>query len=546
MPTTDPSSLARSVTESQVPLASSILWNWMRHYYSHQGLCAWTGGDIPFHITNTPLLAREWAKTIFSLLRDFHRQGLLTPDHPIEVTELGPGTGRHAFFLLRELEKLEVDSKVFHPLGYRFVLKLAELGVKGIESLAAHPQLQPYIKRDRLRLSLFDITSQAFPLAWPTLTPEQDPSPNPVFIIANYVIDSLPYEVIRLKEGTSSLGLVSTQVRGLEPDLPPELSEHIELNFHFPAEPAHFSRADWNDVLGDHLSLEPTHLPFPTTAMTLLEHLRQWSTRAACLFVADKCFVESGQLTGLEEPELVPHGGSFSFNANTYTLGRLAERWGGLALHTTPRDGTLDLSHIIVSPPSSPLTDSWPELNRRIAELEDFHAVDRFRIGESIDAAITKPTLRMTIDLIRLSGNDPQVLYEVSDHVLRALDEEEADSESQAELRRLLGPCLDAFFPIGDEADLAFEVGRIAYRLEMYRLSERAFSTSLNLFGDDAPTHFNLGLGWYYEHRLEQAESAFRRALLADPNYKEAKTWLNKVAKTQTFLSEATADLAIL
>ena len=535
--------------EENVPLSSSILWTWMKQYYTEGGVAVWTGGDIPFHITNTPLLAAEWVKTIFALLRDFQRQGLLDPNYPIEIFELGPGTGRHAFYLLRELERAEEESCVLCPGGYKFTLQLAELGAKGLQTLSWHPQLQPYLASGRLRLSQFDIATDQRPKIWPELDGHGQSSPNPVFVVANYVLDSLPYDVVRYKAKTRCLGLATVAVKDLDDGQDPralaELGEKIDLKFSFPDQPVHFPRQDWNDVLDRYHTLEDTHLPFPSGAMTFLDRLRGWSQKASVLLVADKSFVDIDQLDSLEEPELVPHGGGFSFNANLHALGYLAEAWGGLAWHTSARDGTLDLSHLVIPGQGKSFREPFHEMAFRYRRLEEFHAVDRFRIKESVDEVVTRPNLRLSLDLLRLSGHDPQVFYEVSDHLLYGLDYEATDEESEAELRSVLGRCLDAIFPVGDDVDMAFEVGRVAYRLEVYSLSERAFKASLEQFGDDPKAHFNLGLGWYYQSRWTEAEEAFQRALDLDPNYSDANDWVKKTRRrAKNALSEAPPEQA--
>ena len=521
------------VVEKDVPLSRSVLWDWMKAYYQDGGVAVWTDGDIPFHITNTPLLAAEWGESIFVLIRDFHRMGLLNREHPIEIYEIGPGTGRHAYYLLRELERLEERSQIFHPEGYRFTLQLAELGAKGLKFLSKQPQLLPYLSTGRLRLSLFDISTDMRPKIWPeTPSSETKPSPNPVFVVANYVLDSLPYDLVRFYQDTVSLGCATVSVRGLQEGQKPseleDLGEKIELSFSYRADQMKTLAQEWRTVLSRYKGFVDTYFPFPTGSMKFLDRLRGWSETGAVLLVADKSFVNESQMRDLEEPELVPHGGGFSFNANLHALGWLAEEWGGLGWHTSARDGTLDLSHIIVPAVDAQFPQRFLEMGYRMKGLEAFHAVDRFRIKESVDEAIGRPSLRLSLDLLRLSGFDPQVFYELSDHILLGLDDEDVDEEAMLELESVLHRCLVAVFPVGEDVDMAFEIGRVAYRIENYELSHQAFELSLEQFGPDAKTYFNVGLGWYYRQKWEKAEQSFSQALMFDPEYEDADSWILK------------------
>ena len=152
-----------TVFEQGKVLSESLLWSWISDYYAKGGLAVWSDGDIPFHITNTPILGQSWARSVFTLCRDFHRFGVLDVDSPIEVYELGPGTGRHAFFLLKELNRLERLSKAFAGKELRFRVHLGELGMAGLESLSEHPNLKEAIKTGDLVLHQFDISNQETP-----------------------------------------------------------------------------------------------------------------------------------------------------------------------------------------------------------------------------------------------------------------------------------------------------------------------------------------------------------------------------------------------
>ncbi len=532
MATAESTGAPSRLIEEDVPFGGSILWTWMKQYYTEGGVAVWTGGDIPFHITNTPILAAEWADTVFTLLRDFSRQGLLNPEHPIDVYELGPGTGRHAYLLLRELERLEDETRVLHPNGFRLRLQLAELGAKGLQALKGHPQLQPYLDSDRLRLNQFDIGTEAIPRPWPEGETSWGVSPNPVFVIANYVLDSLPYDVVRYRGEERAIGHATVSVKGLTEDQEArslsDLGEKIDLTFSFPLEVAEFASDEWNQVLSHYDHFDDTHVPFPTGAMAFLERMRGWSEVACVLLAADKSFIEIDQLKGLEEPELVPHGGGFSFNANLHAMSCLVELWGGKAWNTSPRDGTMELSHLVFPATGQTFPQPFLEMEFRFRRLQSFHAVDRFRIKESVEEMVRRPRLRLSVDLLRLSGHDPQVLYELSDYLLIGLDQEDTEDETENELGSVLERCLDMVFPVGDDTDMAFEVGRVAYRLELYELAERAFLLSIAQFGEDPKALFNLGLGWYYRHRWEEAEGAFARALELDPEYDDAESWLKK------------------
>lgn len=532
------------LVEKGKTLDNSVLWDWIRHYYTQGGLEVWSEGDIPFHITNTPILAAEWARSILAFCRDFWTARQIDPNRPIEIFEFGPGTGRHAFLLLKELRRVESLTKAFCPQGLRFRLHLAELGQKGLDSLSKHENFQESLADGSLVLHLFDITSDEFPHHYypPGMTLAL-PSPNPVFVVTNYILDSLPHDVLKISEGKATLGHTLLEVQGLEEAQDPtslkDLGERIKLTFEFPEEPANYLDETWNVVVRHYERLGgETHVPFPTSALRLCQRCRRWSESATVFLVADKSFTTMAQLVELHAPELVPHGGGFSFNANLHALGFAAQRAGGKAHHTPSRDGTLDLSHVMF-PATDDAADLWDfhEVDYRLEELELFHAVDRFRTKESVDDLKAGYPLRLCLDLIRLTGFDPQIVYELSDHILEGLEKEEENlAELEEELAEVLPRVLPLIFPLPDDTDAAFEVGRIAYRIESYELARKAFHLSLQQYGEDARTYFNLGLIWYYRSCYELAIQEFERAIELKPSYSEAKKWLAKTREK----SEAT------
>lgn len=531
-----------SVIEEGMPLERSVLWSWIRHYYSQGGMAVWNDGDVPFHITNTPALAYDWAASIIAILRDLSNAGKVDPNQPIEVFELGPGVGRHAFYLFRELKRLEPLTRSFCGRALRFRLHLAELGESGLKSLSEHPNWKTPLAEGDLVLHSFDIDNDEWPEHYSgQLTEGLLPSKNPLFMVSNYLLDSLPHDVIRVDQSRVHRAKTTVTVEGLKPGVDPtsvkNLGERINLSFTYDDQEVRYTPKYWDELIDCHRSLTTeTYIPFPTSALRLLERARNWSEVATVLLAADKSFTSLHQMEDLDEPELVPHGGGFSFNANLHALGEFALRLGGFAHHTTPRDGTLDLSHLIL-PACETEGRSWEfiETELHLANLERFHAVDRFRIKEGLEEMAKTYSLRMCLDILRLAYFDPEIFYELSDSILVGLDDDVEEMEDlEMELAKALDRCHALIYPLCDDVDVTFEIGRIAYRLELYDKAHHAFSLSLLHYGEDARTRFNLGLTWYYRDQFELAKFEFEQALALDPDYKDARTWSKKSTKKMT------------
>ena len=65
-----------------------------KDFYCKAGLSAWTSGAVPYGISSTPFLAKEYAKMILSF-------------NASQIVELGCGQGKFAFHLLQECLRQE-------------------------------------------------------------------------------------------------------------------------------------------------------------------------------------------------------------------------------------------------------------------------------------------------------------------------------------------------------------------------------------------------------------------------------------------------------
>lgn len=91
-----------AMLEKDVPLSSSLIWNFQRNYYRKLGLSAWSLGEAantagakstPFHATSNVHIASTYAQLVFSSIVDRLSTGQLDIDAPVYIIELGAGHG---------------------------------------------------------------------------------------------------------------------------------------------------------------------------------------------------------------------------------------------------------------------------------------------------------------------------------------------------------------------------------------------------------------------------------------------------------------------
>ena len=128
-----------NILENDVPFSHSLLWDLQREYFQTAGVTAWSTHTVPLYVTNNPALARAYAAVVAVWLEDAR-----ATEAPPTIVELGAGSGRFTFLLLRQLELLFGEQP---PVPFRYVA--TDFAAQNVEFCREHPQLQ-VLSRARL------------------------------------------------------------------------------------------------------------------------------------------------------------------------------------------------------------------------------------------------------------------------------------------------------------------------------------------------------------------------------------------------------------
>src|ERR1041385_4675026 len=109
---------SRFPLEAPCRLSRSVLWRLQRRFFERRGVAAWSEGQVPHHATSNPYLARAYGRVVLGLLPDWHAR--LDPSQPLYIVELGAGSGRLAFHLLRGLDRMLAGSP-YQDVAVRYV-----------------------------------------------------------------------------------------------------------------------------------------------------------------------------------------------------------------------------------------------------------------------------------------------------------------------------------------------------------------------------------------------------------------------------------------
>ena len=95
----------RYILDADKPLSQSLLWQIQRAYFLQAGMKAWQEDVVPSAISSNPVMARTYSQILFGYLRDCFAAAErgeyeLDPRQPINIIELGAGSGRLAYHFL--------------------------------------------------------------------------------------------------------------------------------------------------------------------------------------------------------------------------------------------------------------------------------------------------------------------------------------------------------------------------------------------------------------------------------------------------------------
>ncbi len=522
---------AEHVLEQGQRLSDSVLWRLMRDFYDEVGVEAWALGVVPHSVTNNPRIARAAARVILGYLRDLCRAQdrrtadqppLLDPEQPLYIVELGAGAGRFGFYFLKALKGLR-GAEPARRLKICYVL--TDFTRRNLEFWSDHPQLRPFLDEGVLDFAVLDAEkAQEIRLEHSGALLSAQTLRNPLVVLGNYVFDTLTADAFQVRQGHLLESLVTVTAdspKSLECDRY-ELLDRLRVRYeHREAGDDYYDSADWNRILREYRqSLGDTGVSLPVGAFRCLENLLQVSGGRLLLLATDKSFNHLEQFNLLGDPEPVIHG-SFSLSVNFHALGRLCEIRGGLALHSSLRDSSLD--HVALL--QDPRLDSADELRLAFREaMDQTMPVDFLRLQMALDPWPDGRPLLLALEILRLSGWDPDVLFSLSSSLAEGLSQ--PDPTLHREFTEALERIWANYYHYTHQRDVAFEIARIFQCMSRFHEALRFYQSSLALFGEGPVTRYNMGLCYYGLGHLEAALDGFRQALEQAPDYSEARAWI--------------------
>ncbi len=498
--------------ETNVPLSHSVIWRLQHDYYVQRGLKAWTEDMVPSYITNNPLIAEIYAGIVAGFLEDcmgpaFREGKVLSPAYPLRVMELGAGTGKFSYLLLRKLTAL-LRARQIPTEIVRYCM--TDCSEALIAEWRANPGLNEFVENGILEFQQLQIdTETAIPPDWGC---------GPLVVIANYVFDSLPQDAFMISNGQISESTITTSAVAGNASL-----SGLQLSFNTAAVPTdRYAEKSWNTILEEYRTrLTAATVYFPTAALALLQRLSSLSDGRMLVLAADKGFAHIEDLGLLQgAPTVEFHAGSHCFSqiVNFDAIARCYAGKGGEALLPQKHVSSLNICAFLKRSGEADFSATRKAYREAV---DGFGPDDLFTLMSWLDTHLHEVSAAQALAILRLTRWDTTALirlFPVIAPQLRSVVAERLDLRDA-----VLNVMANRFTVSRGDNELAFNCGVILLELRFFADAMEVFTISEQTLGRSAAISYNLGLCASGLGRAEDALTYMVEACRQDPAFAPAQ-----------------------
>ncbi|MCZ8522682.1 MULTISPECIES: SAM-dependent methyltransferase [Paenibacillus] len=510
--------------------SESPLWELQRAYYEEQGIEAWQKEEVPYYITNNPMIATAYAEVLFGFLQDRAAAGRSA--EPVTFLELGAGPGRLACHILRELCAL-IDYAGMPLPPFRYVL--SDLAAKNLAYWKEHPALRTYTEQGLLDFAVFDaVHDEVLHLAVSGDRVRPGNLKQPLLLIANYFFDSIPQDLLYVDDGKVyecrvSLGLPEEAAGGSASEqlrqLAPEYSYHGTEEYERESYPYRHVIEHYKESLAD------THILFPALGLRCLERLGRLSQEGFVLLTADKGDHRLANWEFAEAPQPVVHG-SFSLTANYHAIGQVYEGRGAQVLFTDSHYNNLNIGCILHLP------DPAAHVQTRLAYrrfVDRYGPDDYFTLKEGMDARREAMGLDEFLSFWKLGGYDTEWFVGSAGHLAGLLTG--CGDDAAEDLRLGIARMWEGSYLLRGRSRLAADCAMLLFRMDRFEEALDYYEEAL--LGAEGASEapdigilYDMAVSYYETGQDEKAKEWARRAAAADPEHEGTLSLLQLLAES--------------
>lgn len=510
--TTPQTDSAEYLVEDTRPFSQSLIWQLQRQYYDRHGINAWGENRIPFNITTSPYIAGAYARIVFGFLRDWQAQ--LDLSEPVYIIEIGAGSGRLGFNFLKQLSEF-FDDSVLKRIPLKYVL--TDLVLKNVEYWEKHPTLKPFVETGQLDFAQFDaVNDTRIQLRRSGKTLAAGTLKNPLILLANYILDSLPQDLFSIENGqlyAVHTGLYSSQP---EPDLlDPDIIGRLEIVYdRMPVSEDYYHDADTAPILKQYReTMGSTILTFPYQALACIRALQRFSGGHMLLLSGDKGEHRAEEMMHQSIPPITLHDNGFSMMFNYHALVQYFLNQGGTVLSVPYRHASLDILAFVSGAPSTTETrQAYRDFIEYNNPDDHFSAMLGFDRKEGVTLVEILAYLRMK----RYDTHAFVLIYPMLMKKMNAIPE-----VLVPELKQMVYRVWNYYYHLGEKFNVPFYLGVVLSGLRFYEESLLFYQRAIDLYGEQATILFNMAMSLFNLERYDEALTWIEKVVAAHPDRQE-------------------------
>lgn len=504
------------VIQKMTRFDQSMIWSLLHRFYAEAGPEAWSSHIVPQRSTSNAFCADTYAAIVAAFFKELAAEGNSKP--PV-IIELGGGSGRFAWQFLNRLINYHFGDGVECP---EFTYLLTDGAAKNVEGWKQKDRFAPLFESGVLEVAQLLIESDPVIRTDNGDLKPADFADRPVIIIANYLFDSIPANLVRIRD--HAIEQVFVETRSATPGfLKKPITSFASLS----------SRFESRRIKGN-----PTGHPFIDAALrryaerpgdfhvvvpqVCIEFVEKFLEREVpmLMLVGDLAYSDPSEFT-LSSPLIFDS--YFAHHTNLHIFGELFGTHGGAMQSQRHKDINFSCSLFTL-----PGKNGWQNLSlERTQEtakalLKDFNPFDAHETIDLIESAVRGMSIRQAMALIRYSRFDPDVAAGCIRYLLRNIEQGEERIDRQ-QIYETYMEAFRAYLPDGSEVNFDCGIAELFMLLDYNAQALQLLEHSLQEFGPSARRLFTKALALDSLGDAARAEQAVREAQAIDPLFAPAQ-----------------------
>ena len=507
------------IIEPFVPFSQSILWDLQRNFFNSEGIQAWNQ-QVPYYVTSNMLIAHHYAETLASFIQDIAATRTIDPANPVYIFELGSGTGKFSFYMMKQLATILDSLQLRHCAKYI----ITDISEQNLNYWKSHSQFKPYFESGFLDIGLIDIENppDVIQLHYSGSLLNASSFEQPICLIGNYVLDGVKNDCFRIEN--NQINELQIKTTATAPSDNGHLPPMNDCSFEFEAFATtndYYQNPIFDSILNDYIgSISNSSLLFPSSALKFLEHFLSLSNQQLLFLSGDKGHQTLSDLDHLSKPHISSHG-SVSLMANFHAISRFFELKNGIHMHS-PLTHSFKVNLFYIG---DPLINQTKRMFNTV--FSGVNPGNYLALKNDVIQQKDKLSLDSLFGLIETSFFDPDIYFDLYESITQALPK--GSNRDIQNLTILLDHVKNNYYYLPFGNNILFGLANNYYMLSDYLTALDLYKRSLIDFEVDYSVLFNIGLCLFYCNEFNEALDFFKRAKV-ESDTDDVNQWIQKTS----------------